>query len=142
MEEIARVSEKQAPTCQVCGEIISDNDKVECAKCRTPHHRDCWSYMEKCSTFGCDSQNIYGPPPMQLTPGADSPKTFEIGCDFFDNNANDSLLINNFHHAKNCECNQCWDKRYRLWVYLIITLISVSGVIAFATIISYYMHKK
>ncbi len=38
--------------CQICGEPIT-SDAVLCRSCRTPHHRDCWAYCGKCSTYGC-----------------------------------------------------------------------------------------
>jgi hypothetical protein len=38
--------------CQVCGEKM-ESRVVFCAKCRTPHHEECWSYVGTCSTFGC-----------------------------------------------------------------------------------------
>jgi hypothetical protein len=41
-----------AGVCQVCLEKM-DSRVVYCAKCRTPHHEECWSYMGQCSTYGC-----------------------------------------------------------------------------------------
>ena len=41
-----------AGECQVCLEKV-DSRVVYCAKCRTPHHEECWSYMGMCSTYGC-----------------------------------------------------------------------------------------
>jgi len=41
-----------APICQVCGESI-DHPAIMCARCRTPHHRDCWHYFGGCSIYGC-----------------------------------------------------------------------------------------
>jgi hypothetical protein len=38
--------------CQVCGEEIA-SDLVFCQRCKTPHHRDCWLYVGRCSVFGC-----------------------------------------------------------------------------------------
>jgi len=38
--------------CQVCLEKM-ESRVVYCAKCRTPHHEECWSYMGMCSTYGC-----------------------------------------------------------------------------------------
>ncbi len=42
----------QAGDCQVCGERM-ESRVVFCAKCRTPHHEECWSYVGTCSTYGC-----------------------------------------------------------------------------------------
>jgi hypothetical protein len=41
-----------AGECQVCGEKM-ESRVIFCAKCRTPHHEECWSYVAQCSTFGC-----------------------------------------------------------------------------------------
>jgi hypothetical protein len=40
--------------CQVCLAALVD-DAVRCAKCRTPHHRECWDYIGGCSIFACGS---------------------------------------------------------------------------------------
>ena len=37
--------------CQVCGTQMEE--QVRCARCDTPHHRECWEYMGACSTFAC-----------------------------------------------------------------------------------------
>jgi len=49
--------EAHAGECQVCGRTMS-GDVVSCAQCRTPHHRDCWDYNRKCSTFACGSKRF------------------------------------------------------------------------------------
>jgi hypothetical protein len=41
--------------CQVCGGAMVV-ELVRCARCRTPHHDDCWSYAGRCSTYGCGSR--------------------------------------------------------------------------------------
>jgi hypothetical protein len=41
-----------AGDCPVCLEK-TDRRAVFCAKCRTPAHEECWSYMGMCSTYGC-----------------------------------------------------------------------------------------
>lgn len=38
--------------CQVCGDPMRENI-VGCARCSTIHHKDCFEYNGKCSTFGC-----------------------------------------------------------------------------------------
>lgn len=38
--------------CQVCG-TDRNGRWVACARCETPHHEDCWSYNDLCSTYGC-----------------------------------------------------------------------------------------
>lgn len=46
--------EEQAgpPVCEVCGDPIT-GPHVLCTSCRTPFHRDCWTFVGGCSTFGC-----------------------------------------------------------------------------------------
>jgi hypothetical protein len=52
-EEAASMKvEAAAGECQVCGEKM-ESRVIFCAKCRTPHHEECWSYVGQCSTFGC-----------------------------------------------------------------------------------------
>lgn len=38
--------------CQVCGQKLEKN-LVACKSCKTLHHKDCWEYNGRCSTFGC-----------------------------------------------------------------------------------------
>ena len=38
--------------CQLCGEKI-ESELVYCRRCKTPHHRDCWHYNGRCTTFAC-----------------------------------------------------------------------------------------
>jgi hypothetical protein len=39
-------------SCEVCGDPII-GPHVVCTACRTPFHRDCWTFVGGCSTFGC-----------------------------------------------------------------------------------------
>lgn len=41
--------------CQVCGSHIDEADLLYCKECSTPHHKDCWYYTNKCSTYNCGS---------------------------------------------------------------------------------------
>lgn len=43
------------PECQVCGVPI-EGEHVFCTACKTPFHRDCWSFVGGCSTFGCTNK--------------------------------------------------------------------------------------
>jgi hypothetical protein len=43
------------PVCEVCGDPIT-GAHVRCTTCKTPFHRDCWSFVGACSTFGCTSK--------------------------------------------------------------------------------------
>lgn len=47
-----RMERREGGECQVCGTEIRDGS-VSCARCGTPHHKECWLYLERCSTFGC-----------------------------------------------------------------------------------------
>lgn len=38
--------------CPICTGGIAD-DLVSCARCQTPHCRDCWEYNGQCATFAC-----------------------------------------------------------------------------------------
>jgi hypothetical protein len=38
--------------CPVCGTSLREA-LVRCEMCRTPHHEQCWTYMGRCSTYGC-----------------------------------------------------------------------------------------
>jgi hypothetical protein len=39
--------------CKICGASLAEGAVVRCAKCSTPHHRDCWDFNGRCSTFEC-----------------------------------------------------------------------------------------
>jgi hypothetical protein len=43
--------------CQICGSALKENI-VYCAKCKTPHHRDCWQYFGSCSVYGCGQKRF------------------------------------------------------------------------------------
>jgi hypothetical protein len=51
----AAPEEAGPPVCEVCGDPITGHH-VMCSACRTPFHRDCWSFVGACSTFGCPSK--------------------------------------------------------------------------------------
>lgn len=40
------------PVCEVCGDPITSSHLI-CTMCRTPFHRDCWTFVGGCSTYGC-----------------------------------------------------------------------------------------
>ena len=44
--------------CRVCLAPIESN-AVSCSTCGTPHHRECWDYLARCSTFGCASTRAF-----------------------------------------------------------------------------------
>lgn len=39
--------------CRICGASLAEGAVVKCAKCSTPHHKDCWEFNGRCSTFAC-----------------------------------------------------------------------------------------
>lgn len=45
-------ADAEEPECEVCGDAIV-GAHVTCNRCQTPCHRDCWSFVGACSTFGC-----------------------------------------------------------------------------------------
>ena len=51
-----------ASSCPVCGCKIKEGDeRFDCPRCKTPHHRDCWDYSGGCAIFGCSKRNWRGP---------------------------------------------------------------------------------
>ena len=46
-------SKEHKPSCQICGAEISKEHIVYCTRCTTPHHKECWEFNGKCSTFAC-----------------------------------------------------------------------------------------
>jgi hypothetical protein len=52
----AEVEDAGLPICKVCGEAIAVPE-VMCARCRTPHHRDCWEFVGACSIYGCNGKH-------------------------------------------------------------------------------------
>lgn len=48
--------EQHSSTCMICGVEVGDRGAVDCAKCNTRHHKDCWDYNGRCSTYGCHSR--------------------------------------------------------------------------------------
>jgi hypothetical protein len=41
------------PVCQVCGSVIPSDVRLYCRRCRMPHHKDCWEFNGRCSTYSC-----------------------------------------------------------------------------------------
>ncbi len=65
-------------TCKVCGDGIV-LDMVFCARCRTPHHHDCWLYTGRCSVYGCQETRFTVP--MVATPTSDKNKDVDATTD-------------------------------------------------------------
>ena len=47
--------------CPVCNAPLED-PLLYCSGCRTAHHEDCWTYLGKCSLFGCRGTDASGNP--------------------------------------------------------------------------------
>jgi hypothetical protein len=53
-----------APICQVCGEEITEppidilKSRVDCSRCETPHHADCWEFNGGCSVYKCGCSDL------------------------------------------------------------------------------------
>ncbi len=48
----------QKLTCLVCGSQIKQKYRVDCRSCGTPHHKECWIYFGKCSTYACGQRKF------------------------------------------------------------------------------------
>ena len=46
------------PECQICGTEI-EGPHVVCDSCNAPFHRDCWSFVGGCATFGCTGKRCH-----------------------------------------------------------------------------------
>ncbi|HEX7899601.1 MAG TPA: RING finger protein [Planctomycetota bacterium] len=49
----ARIKAVEDSACGVCGGTLAEGALVRCAKCRVPHHADCWAFNGRCSIFAC-----------------------------------------------------------------------------------------
>lgn len=49
------VETPNAPKCQVCGGEVS-GPAIECRKCGTIAHRECWDFAGECPAYGCRSR--------------------------------------------------------------------------------------
>jgi hypothetical protein len=65
-QQAAQVLEQ--PVCRVCGEVIHCG-LVFCRRCKTPHHRDCWLYVGRCSVFACGESQFREPQVAPRLPG-------------------------------------------------------------------------
>ncbi len=54
--------------CRVCGEEIREG-LVFCRRCKTPHHRECWQYIGRCSVFACGETLFREPQVAERVPG-------------------------------------------------------------------------
>lgn len=49
---------EERPKCQICGSAIAPEQRVDCRRCSTPHHKDCWEFNGQCSTYACGEKRI------------------------------------------------------------------------------------
>ncbi|MDA7951000.1 MAG: hypothetical protein MPJ24_05875 [Pirellulaceae bacterium] len=47
--------------CPICRESTQEGIVV-CTRCKVPHHKECWEYFGKCSTYACNSDTYFIPP--------------------------------------------------------------------------------
>ncbi|HZE97911.1 MAG TPA: RING finger protein [Planctomycetota bacterium] len=50
---MGEVRESLSGRCPICATTLSE-PVVRCERCRSPHHRDCWVYLGRCATYGCE----------------------------------------------------------------------------------------
>jgi hypothetical protein len=48
----------ESPRCQICGSDIGEDVRVNCRRCGTPHHKDCWEFNGQCSTYACGEKRF------------------------------------------------------------------------------------
>ena len=47
------VVERMTGRCPICTTELRE-PLIRCERCRSPHHRECWDYLGRCATFGCE----------------------------------------------------------------------------------------
>jgi hypothetical protein len=45
--------ERMSGLCPICTTALRE-PLVRCPRCRSPHHRECWDYLGRCATYGCE----------------------------------------------------------------------------------------
>lgn len=58
LEETTSAPDAAPPTCQICGSVIAPEVRVNCRRCSTPHHKDCWEFNGQCSTYACGEKRF------------------------------------------------------------------------------------
>ena len=51
--ELGERFERASGLCPICSSPLR-NPIVRCKRCSSPHHQDCWEYLGRCATYGCD----------------------------------------------------------------------------------------
>ena len=56
-EKLPAKTQQQEGRCPVCGCQVEKADAaVNCPRCQTTHHRECWDYTGGCAIFGCSKR--------------------------------------------------------------------------------------
>ncbi|MBI4866994.1 MAG: hypothetical protein HY816_08575 [Candidatus Wallbacteria bacterium] len=50
--------DRAAIECPVCGDDLAPALAVVCARCNTPHHKDCFQFAGTCAVFGCGTDRF------------------------------------------------------------------------------------
>ena len=58
LDEPTTPFDASSPTCQICGSEIAPEVRVDCRRCSTPHHKDCWEFNGQCSTYACGEKRF------------------------------------------------------------------------------------
>jgi len=58
LEESAPSGAAADAVCQICGSKIEADVRVVCRRCSTPHHKDCWEFNGRCSTYACGEKRF------------------------------------------------------------------------------------
>lgn len=58
LDEPARATAEEGVVCQICGSKIDAGIRVLCRRCNTPHHKDCWEFNGRCSTYACGEKRF------------------------------------------------------------------------------------
>ena len=45
--------ERMTGLCPICSTGLRE-PLVRCGRCQSPHHQECWDYLGRCATYGCD----------------------------------------------------------------------------------------
>ena len=74
--------ENSGSSCPVCATNIEPGDELHiCSLCETPHHKDCWEYLNGCAIFGC--QKVSGVNELGANNSKTSPAPINMGMIHF-----------------------------------------------------------
>src|SRR5262249_9815413 len=49
-------AERMSGNCPICTSVLRE-PLVRCARCRSPHHAECWTYLGRCAVYGCEPRS-------------------------------------------------------------------------------------